>query len=85
MENWSEPLGLDHIAPSEPSRLPGEQGFEFLGDSASGKPIALIDCNNFHVSCERLFDPSLCGIPVVVLSNNDGCAVARSKDYKESD
>lgn len=52
---------------------------------ASAAPIALIDCNNFYVSCERAFDPSLHGIPVIVLSNNDGCAVARSDDYKESD
>lgn len=45
-------------------------------------PIALIDCNNFYVSCERLFDPKLRGKPVVVLSNNDGCAVARSDEAK---
>lgn len=51
----------------------------------SDRPIALIDCNNFYVSCERVFDMSLRGIPVIVLSNNDGCAVARSDDYKESD
>ena len=49
---------------------------------ASDKPIALIDCNNFYVSCERLFDTSLHGIPVIVLSNNDGCAVARSDEAK---
>ena len=49
---------------------------------ASDKPIALIDCNNFYVSCERLFDPSLRGIPVIVLSNNDGCAIARSEEAK---
>ena len=49
---------------------------------ASEKPIALIDCNNFYVSCERLFDTSLHGIPVIVLSNNDGCAVARSEEAK---
>ena len=42
----------------------------------------LIDCNNFFVSCERLFDPSLNGKPVVVLSNNDGCAIARSNEAK---
>ena len=48
----------------------------------AGKPIALIDCNNFYVSCERLFDTSLHGIPVIVLSNNDGCAVARSEEAK---
>ncbi len=45
-------------------------------------PLALIDCNNFYVSCERVFDPKLIGIPVVVLSNNDGCAVARSEEAK---
>lgn len=45
-------------------------------------PIALVDCNNFYVSCERVFDPKLEGKPVVVLSNNDGCAVARSNEVK---
>lgn len=49
---------------------------------ASCKPIALIDCNNFYVSCERLFDTTLRGVPVIVLSNNDGCAVARSNEVK---
>ena len=49
----------------------------------SDRPIALIDCNNFYVSCERLFDMSLRGIPVIVLSNNDGAVVARSDDYVE--
>ena len=43
---------------------------------------ALIDGNNFYVSCERVFRPSLNGCPVVVLSNNDGCAVARSNEAK---
>ena len=43
-----------------------------------------IDCNNFYVSCERVFRPDLEGKPVIVLSNNDGCAVARSADYVES-
>jgi DNA polymerase V len=46
------------------------------------RAIALIDCNNFYVSCERAFNPSLKGKPVVVLSNNDGCAVARSNEVK---
>ena len=46
--------------------------------------IALIDCNNFYVSCERVFNPKLHGRPVVVLSNNDGCVIARSNDYVES-
>ncbi len=44
--------------------------------------IALVDANNFYVSCERLFQPALEGRPVVVLSNNDGCAVARSNEAK---
>jgi DNA polymerase V len=44
--------------------------------------IALVDCNNFYVSCERVFNPKLTGKPVVVLSNNDGCAVARSDEVK---
>ena len=43
---------------------------------------ALADCNNFFVSCERIFNPSLNGKPVVVLSNNDGCAIARSNEAK---
>jgi len=45
--------------------------------------IALLDCNNFFVSCERLFRPDLIGRPVVVLSSNDGCVVARSKEIKD--
>lgn len=44
--------------------------------------FALIDCNNFYVSCERLFQPALLGKPVVVLSNNDGCVIARSDEAK---
>lgn len=43
---------------------------------------ALVDCNNFYVSCERVFNPALEGKPVIVLSNNDGCAVARSAEAK---
>lgn len=44
--------------------------------------FALVDGNNFYVSCERVFDPRLEGRPVIVLSNNDGCAVARSNEAK---
>ena len=44
--------------------------------------FGLIDCNNFFVSCERVFDPSLMRRPVVVMSNNDGCAVAMSNEAK---
>ena len=43
---------------------------------------ALVDCNNFFVSCERVFQPQLEGRAVVVLSNNDGCVVARSNESK---
>ena len=44
--------------------------------------IGLVDCNNFFVSCERLFNPSLEGKAVVVLSNNDGCVISRSNEAK---
>lgn len=44
--------------------------------------FALVDCNNFYASCEKLFDPKLKHKPVVVLSNNDGCVVARSAEVK---
>jgi DNA polymerase V len=44
--------------------------------------FALIDCNNFYASCERVFQPHLNGKPVVILSNNDGCVIARSNEAK---
>lgn len=44
--------------------------------------FALVDCNNFYASCERVFQPSLNGQPVAVLSNNDGCVIARSNEAK---
>jgi DNA polymerase V len=44
--------------------------------------FALVDCNNFYASCERVFQPKLEGRPVVVLSNNDGCVIARSNEAK---
>ncbi|MDP1871012.1 MAG: Y-family DNA polymerase [Gallionella sp.] len=47
------------------------------------RAIALVDCNNFYVSCERLFQPALEGKPVVILSNNDGCVVSRSQEVKK--
>ena len=43
----------------------------------------LVDCNNFYVSCERVFNPIYQGKPVIVLSNNDGCAIARSQEAKD--
>lgn len=45
--------------------------------------FALIDCNNFYVSCERVFNPGLNEKPVIVLSNNDGCAISRSDEAKK--
>ena len=44
--------------------------------------FALVDCNNFYASCERVFDPRLERRPIVVLSNNDGCVIARSNEAK---
>ncbi|MBI5007282.1 MAG: translesion error-prone DNA polymerase V subunit UmuC [Nitrosomonadales bacterium] len=49
----------------------------------TNRAIALVDCNNFFVSCERVFRPDLEGKPVVVLSNNDGCVVSRSQEVKD--
>lgn len=49
----------------------------------SGTAFALADCNNFFVSCERVFRPDLEGRPAVVLSNNDGCVISRSEEAKE--
>ena len=45
--------------------------------------FAVIDCNNFFVSCEKVFNPGLEGKAVVVLSNNDGCVVSRSQEAKD--
>jgi DNA polymerase V len=45
-------------------------------------PLALVDCNNFYASCERVFQPALRGVALVVLSNNDGCVIARSNEAK---
>lgn len=44
--------------------------------------FGLVDCNNFYCSCERVFNPGLRTLPVVVLSNNDGCIIARSNEAK---
>jgi DNA polymerase V len=46
------------------------------------KKLALVDCNSFYVSCERLFNPRIRKKPVVVLSNNDGCIISRSNEAK---
>lgn len=47
------------------------------------RTFAIVDCNNFYASCERLFRPELKNVPIVVLSNNDGCVVARSQEVKD--
>ena len=52
------------------------------GTVSMDEVFGLIDCNNFYVSCERVFRPDLEGKPVIVLSNNDGCCVARSQEVK---
>ena len=44
--------------------------------------IGLVDCNNFYASCERVFNPKLNGRPVGIMSNNDGCIIARSEELK---
>lgn len=51
-------------------------------DSCMKTAFALVDCNNFYASCEKLFRPDLRDTPVIVLSNNDGCVVARSREAK---
>jgi len=54
----------------------------FINSSKKNK-VALIDCNSFYVSCERLFNPKITNKPVVVLSNNDGCVISRSTEAKK--
>lgn len=53
-----------------------------MSERSSRRSIAIVDANNFYVSCERVFNPALEGKPVVVLSNNDGCVIARSQEAK---
>ena len=45
--------------------------------------LALVDCDSFYASCERIFRPDLKNVPIVVLSNNDGCVIARSAEAKK--
>jgi DNA polymerase V len=78
--NWGAPAARSRTASTV-----GE-GFPDRTRHASSKPekiYALIDCNNFFVSCERVFRPDLEGKPVAVLSSNDGCVVARSNETKK--
>jgi DNA polymerase V len=57
-------------------------GNDYL-DLVSTKKIAILDCNNFYCSCERLFQPEFEKTPTAVLSNNDGCIIARSQEVKD--
>ena len=67
---------------SEP--LPCSDGLDDAsGDGRPSRLFALVDCSAFYCSCERVFDPSLDGVPVAVLSNNDGCIIARSQEVKD--
>jgi DNA polymerase V len=54
-------------------------------NNRSSIAYAMVDCNNFYASCERVFNPSLEGKPIVILSNNDGCVIARSEEAKKLD
>jgi len=57
---------------------------QILKDHSSlNRSFALVDCNNFYASCERIFNPKLIGRPIVVLSNNDGCIITRSAEAKD--
>ncbi len=58
---------------------PGDRTRDRIG---GGRAVALIDGNSFYCSCERVFDPKLARVPVIVLSNNDGCAIARTAEAK---
>ena len=53
-----------------------------LNHQSLQQSIALVDCNSFYASCERIFNPKLLGKPIVVLSNNDGCIITRSSEAK---
>jgi hypothetical protein len=64
-------------------RSSGEESHnETLRNSWMNAVFALVDCNNFYASCEKLFRRDLRDTPVIVLSNNDGCVVARSQEAK---
>lgn len=58
------------------------QNFMDFKETGMNKKIGIVDCNNFYVSCERVFNPVSIGKPTVVLSNNDGCVIARSQEAK---
>jgi DNA polymerase V len=58
------------------------EGIVLLSYVSEKRMKAIVDCNSFYAACERVFEPSLHGKPVVVLSNNDGCIVSRSDEAK---
>lgn len=74
---------VDQTAPVS-IEMPLATSRRYVGHYASpmSTPIALMDCNNYYVSCERGLDASLVGVPVIVLSNNGACAIARSAEAK---
>src|SRR5690606_17586133 len=69
--------------PSKPCSTSGASCPTPFSTNSNDGMYALIDCNNFYVSCERAFQPRLQGKAGVVLSNNDGCAIARSQEAKD--
>ncbi|AXJ00925.1 DNA polymerase V [Cyclonatronum proteinivorum] len=68
----------------KPSQKTVHDRFREAPEKGSGPFYAIVDCNNFYASCERVFNPALRNKPVVVLSNNDGCVIARSAEAKEA-
>ncbi len=64
-------------------RRPSETDPPSTTEERPRRLFALVDCSAFYCSCERVFDPSLEGVPVAVLSNNDGCVIARSQEVKD--
>ena len=70
-------------APGVPASVGGSAEPPRRETSRPRRLFALVDCSAFYCSCERVFDPSLEGVPVAVLSNNDGCIIARSQEVKD--
>ena len=78
-----ELVDIDLPAPKSGEVLVDVKAIGVEGASPGFAPqFALVDVNNFYVSCERVFQPRLAGVPMVVLSNNDGCVVSRSNEAK---
>ncbi|MBW3625200.1 MAG: Y-family DNA polymerase [Armatimonadetes bacterium] len=76
------PPHAPHPTPNAPCPTLNSPTPQFPNSPTPQRAFALVDCNNFYVSCERVFNAKLAGRPVVVLSNNDGCVVARSEEAK---